>query len=159
MIPTRLPPREVHIWWADRRAASTAMESLLDDVERARLSSYRRREDRELFLVACALAKVAIGGYVDRRAADIRFVRTCSSCGKPHGKPRLDEASGSAIEFSVSHSGDRTVVALAMGTPVGVDVERIDRRLDVGDVAAATLSRRETVAPRARSHRTVRNAD
>jgi len=45
----------------------------------------------------------------------------------PRGKPRLSEpAAARHLEFNLTHSEDRVLVALALGFPVGVDIERID---------------------------------
>jgi 4'-phosphopantetheinyl transferase len=51
----------VHVWWARRLDASDRQAGLLDDTERQRWAAYRRDEDRERFLVGCALAKTVLG--------------------------------------------------------------------------------------------------
>lgn len=43
-----------------------------------------------------------------------------------HGKPRLARGD---LEFNLSHSGAHALLALARGTPVGVDLERRERRV------------------------------
>jgi 4'-phosphopantetheinyl transferase len=113
-----------HVWWAQRQAASPDLADLLDDTERLRWAAYRRAEDRERFLVGCALAKTVLAAYAGQRPADVRFDRTCRECAQPHGKPVL--ASG-GFEHSVTHSGDLIAVAVARD-PVGVDVEQLDGR-------------------------------
>jgi 4'-phosphopantetheinyl transferase len=125
------------VWWAARADAASELEALLDDVERERRSAYRREEDRDRFLVGCALAKVALGRYLGRPPETIRVTRTCPTCGKPHGKPALP---GSGIELSLSHSGDVVVVALA-AAPVGVDVEAVaGARFDVDELRRLAFS-------------------
>jgi 4'-phosphopantetheinyl transferase len=110
------------VWWARRQDASSPLTGLLDETERRRLAAYRREEDRDRFLVGCALAKTVIAGYIGRRAQDVRFDRTCRRCGEPHGKPSAD-----GLEHSVSHSGDLVAVAVAR-SPLGVDVEQAEGR-------------------------------
>jgi 4'-phosphopantetheinyl transferase len=140
------PPPEAgtaHVWWARRQDAVPALERLLDEAERGRLAAYRREEDRDRFLAGCALAKAALGGYLGREPGSIRLDRTCPRCGRPHGKPRLvdTEAAGTGrLELSVSHAGDLVVVAVAAGTPVGVDVEPLDRRLRPAELARVALA-------------------
>jgi 4'-phosphopantetheinyl transferase len=114
-----------HVWWARRQDASARHTGFLDDTERQRLAAYRRAEDRDRFLVGCALAKTVLAGYAGQRPGDVRFDRTCGHCGQPHGKP---VAKGAELEHSVSHSGDLVAVAVAR-TPVGVDVEQLDGRV------------------------------
>ena len=120
-----LPPDGIaDVWWARRQDASDRHAGLLDAAERRRWAAYRRDEDRARFLIGCALAKTALARYTGRRPADVRFDRTCSQCGEPHGKPVL---LGGGVEHSVAHSGDLIAVAVAR-TPVGVDVEQLDGR-------------------------------
>jgi 4'-phosphopantetheinyl transferase len=113
-----------HVWWARRQDASDRHAGLLDDTEHQRWAAYRRSADRERFLVGCALAKTVLAGYAGQRPAGLSFDRTCRQCGQPHGKPVVK---GSEFEHSVTHSGDLVAVAVAR-TPVGVDVEQLDRR-------------------------------
>jgi 4'-phosphopantetheinyl transferase len=124
-----------HVWWGRRRDATPRLAGVLDQAERQRWTSYRRDEDRERFLVGCALAKTVIAAYAGLRPEQVSFDRTCSRCGKPHGKPAARDLD---LEHSVAHSGD--VVAVAVATsPVGVDVERLEgraRRPGGGDLAA-----------------------
>ena len=114
---------------------------MLDEVERERLAGYRREEDRQRFLVGCALAKAAVAACAGTSAADISFDRTCADCAKPHGKPRVI---GSDLELSVSHSGDRVAVAVIPGRPVGVDVERVRETHDRDSLARYVMAESET---------------
>jgi 4'-phosphopantetheinyl transferase len=121
---TGLDPGIADVWWARRQDASARHAALLDETERQRWAAFRGDEDRDRFLVGCALAKIVLAGYAGRRPADISFDRTCGECGKPHGKPVVR---GGDLQHSVAHSGDLVAVAVA-GTPVGVDVEQLDGR-------------------------------
>ena len=119
-----LPDGTADVWWARSKDASDRLAFLLDETERRRWAAYRRVEDRERFLVGCALAKAALARYTGRRPADVRLDRTCPRCGEPHGKPVI---AGGGPGHSVAHSGDLIVVAVA-GTPIGVDVEQAGER-------------------------------
>ena len=128
--PGPLPDGTADVWWARRQDASARHAGLLDETEQQRWAAYRRDEDRERFLVGCALAKTALAAYTGQRPADVRFDRTCGECGKPHGKPALahgQPGAGGDLQHSVAHSGDLVVVAVARA-PVGVDVEQLDGR-------------------------------
>src|ERR1700730_7006082 len=113
-----------HVWWARRQDASARLAGLLDETEQRRWAAYRREEDRDRFVVGCALAKTARAGSAGQRPADVHFARPCRSCGQPHGKPA---ARGSDLGHSVTHSGDLVAVAVARA-PVGVDVEQLEGR-------------------------------
>jgi 4'-phosphopantetheinyl transferase len=114
-----------HVWWARRQDASPHLEALLDDTERGRHDAYRREEDRQRFLVGCALAKTVIAAQLNRFPREVTLDRACTECAKPHGKPRV---TGTDLELSISHSGDRIAVATATVTAVGVDVEQLAGR-------------------------------
>lgn len=70
---------------------------------------------------------------------DVRLDSACARCGEPHGKPRV--AHPGAPEVSISHAGDRVLVAVSMAGPVGVDVEAAESKADVSELAP-TSSRR-----------------
>lgn len=113
---------ECHVWWASPADWRPELEALLEDPERSRLGTFRRRRDRERFVVGAALARTMVADYAGVAHVEIGLDRTCAECGGPHGKPRV-VGCRAAPQLSVSHSGDRVVVALALGKPVGVDVE------------------------------------
>jgi 4'-phosphopantetheinyl transferase len=71
---------------------------------------------RNRFIVARGAVRRILGHCTARDAGALTIVRT------EHGKPRLD--GGPALEFSVSHSRDIAVVAIA-ALPLGVDVEHL----------------------------------
>ena len=117
----------VQVWWAGPGDARPGHLDLLDADELDRHGALRRAEDRDRFVVGCALTKLAAAAQLGINPAAVRLRRTCDDCGKPHGKPRLP---GTGLELSLSHSGGIVVLAVARETPVGIDVERVDRRLD-----------------------------
>ena len=63
----------------------------------------------------------------------------------PHGKPFLVAEGGATIEFNVSHSTGRGLIALAH-RPVGVDIEFLGRRADLDLVAKGVLTAAERAA-------------
>lgn len=126
------------MWWARPGDVRPWHVDLLDAAEQARRDRLRRRIDRDRFTVACALLRSAAGAHLQCAPCDVPLIRTCPSCGQPHGKPRLPEPDG--LELSVSHSGDRVVVALSQDAPVGVDVEEVARLRDPDGVASHVLA-------------------
>lgn len=97
---------------------------LLDRTEQGRRAALRRPEDRARFTLATAVLKLAAGQRLGRPAGEVAVDRTCADCGRPHGRPSLP---GHPLAVSISHSGDRVLVALSAGAPVGVDVEQLSR--------------------------------
>ncbi|MEU1037895.1 4'-phosphopantetheinyl transferase family protein [Streptomyces sp. NPDC005551] len=103
----------------DERALRRARE-LLDAEERARARAFRRDRDRDAYVVAHAALRSVLSVLLGIRAEALPLMREpCAGCGGPHGRPALRTA---GVHFSLSHSGDLVMVALAPA-PVGVDVE------------------------------------
>jgi len=73
-----------------------------------------QRSDR-----AEAALRIALGMYLDRSPESLAFALG------PGGKPELTGPAGRDVHFSLSHSGDRCVIAVSAEGPVGVDVEEI----------------------------------
>ncbi|MET8832464.1 hypothetical protein ABZV78_00905 [Micromonospora sp. NPDC004540] len=118
-------------------AAHVGLLKVLDDRERQRLDSIVPEADRARFLLGAALLRTVAGSMLDLPADAVTVDRTCSQCGRWHGRPRLP---GTVLEMSVSHSGAVvTVAALPGGGRVGVDVERIGDR-PVREVVAWTIA-------------------
>ncbi len=116
---------------------------VLDGEERARGMRFMRTDDRLRYASAHALARHVLGGHLRIDPAAIRFEAVCTRCGGPHGKPVV-RGSADRVSFSLSHSGDRVVVAATCGIPVGVDVERESaaaRALETSELVLATNER------------------
>ncbi|WP_163513643.1 4'-phosphopantetheinyl transferase family protein [Fodinicola acaciae] len=130
--------RGTEIWWASATDAADRLLTLLPAAERDRHRAFVRQSDRDLYLTAHALTRLLVGDRLGVAPDQIVFDRTCH-CGADHGKPRLP---GTGLETSLSHSGKRVAVALAP-EPVGVDVERVDRSIDIGSLSSVALSEAE----------------
>jgi 4'-phosphopantetheinyl transferase len=92
-----------------------ALANLLTIPERVRADRYRFSDDRRRSIVARAAARRLLGRYLGSDPARLIIDE------EEFGKPVLRERE---IEFNASHSGDLIALAIARGTPVGVDVER-----------------------------------
>ena len=121
---------ECHVWWAALGQCAGWHAGLLDATESVRHRSYRRAADRDRFTVGVALTRLVLGAHLGIPPASVSLDRTCAYCGRAHGRPRL--ATGAAVDFSVSHSGDVIGLAIARSSDgsatrlVGLDVELID---------------------------------
>ncbi len=99
-------------------------------MERLRLPA-----DRARFVTAWTLARHVLSRTVGRAPVDLVFTRECVLCGHPsHGKPRLLD---STVDFSLSHAGDRVLLAVSETLLVGVDIE--ERARPIGDLAGQIL--------------------
>lgn len=135
----------VDVWWVATSVAppDTALLPLLDAAERARFESYREPRAARMFLVGAALVRCLAARDVGSSPRSVVVDRTCLTCGKPHGRPTF--ADGEGLQVSVSHSGGLVGVAVARHD-VGLDVEALDRRVDLLPPAAEFLSPVELAA-------------
>jgi 4'-phosphopantetheinyl transferase len=138
-----LEPGTCHTWWARADDAYPGLLVLLDADEQERFIALRQPIDRNRFLVACSLTRLALASYLDLAPAMIRISRTCPTCRRPHGKPRLTPPAPAPIELSVSHSGNRIAVEFAWGRAVGVDVEQLRPDVPVDKLAWHVLTAQE----------------
>jgi 4'-phosphopantetheinyl transferase len=118
----------VDVWWFDTRAITVSGADLagLDCGERERAGSLLFPADRHRYQGAHVLLRQVLAGYSGASPGDLLFRREpCPRCGGPSGRPALLPVlpAGATPWFSLAHSGDMAVIAVA-GRPVGVDVER-----------------------------------
>jgi len=124
------------------------IQHLLSDDDRDRLDTLFDPADRNRFATGRALLRLAVSDLTGVAAWRVTFDATCSTCGRPHGRPVLTSASGpDELHLSVSHAGDRVVVAVSANGPVGVDVEPwASTRFDGFDQVALTAGERAELA-------------
>ncbi len=131
---------EVHVWAAglDRDASVIReMATLLDDEERDRASRFRRRVDRDRFIVSHGVLRRVLARYARKPAQSLRFRR--DRFGKPSLAHRTD------VSFNLAHAEGVALIAVTIGRPVGVDVERVtdlDDAFDVAEICFAPAERR-----------------
>ncbi|WP_433334099.1 4'-phosphopantetheinyl transferase family protein [Spirillospora sp. CA-294931] len=125
----------VTVWWATLGDVLPAHLSLLNGVERARRARYLREPDRDRFTLGVAITRLAVGGRMGVEPARLPINRDCPDCGEQHGPPTVVDGP----HLSVSHSGDRVVVAISPHGPVGVDVEADTGRIG-GEISRHLLA-------------------
>ena len=118
--------------------------SLLTNDEARRAARFVHFKDTALFVVGRALAKTMLSTYADVPPHDWCFEID------EHGRPNLAQRATGVpdLRFNLTHTAGLVACAVAVGREVGVDVERIDRRL-VHDIAERYFSEREAADLRA----------
>ena len=111
---------------------------LLDGEERDRAARFVFDEDRRRFITSHAVTRLVLANCLGCAAESLRFSRS------PFGKPRLVDPSQD-VRFSLSHAGERALLAIALGQDVGVDLEA-HRAIDVIEVARRFFGSREIEA-------------
>ena len=94
--------------------------ALLDEAEQARAARFVVAAVKRRFVLSHAALRLTLARRVGGDARDIRYGAIAN------GKPCLLRRPGCGhVEFNMSHSGDRVLIALSDDRPVGVDVEAL----------------------------------
>jgi 4'-phosphopantetheinyl transferase len=141
--------RSVEVWEIDLAAPVAQVDELfahLDDAEQAAAAA-RSGDHRRRYVVAHGAVREVLARYANVAPRAVEYSYECAVCGGPHGKPALV---GEACVFSLTHSADLALLAIAGEGAVGVDVERVDVRPHLESLARRVLSAQEHAAWRAR---------
>jgi 4'-phosphopantetheinyl transferase len=96
---------------------------VLSPDEQIRANRFRFERDRLHWSHARSALRSILALYASRPPEELDF-----TCGE-HGKPSL--ASGTGIEFNISHSRGWAMIAVTKRVPVGIDVEQIRDNVDM----------------------------
>lgn len=136
-----LDGRGAHVWLVDLDLSESAREALaplLTEEDRQRAAAFAFPELGARHLAAHGQMRRVLAAYAGRPAHGLKF-RT-----GPGGKPFLAPGDGPA--FNLSHSDGLGLLAVSQSAPVGADIERIRRSADLGEIARASFSARESLA-------------
>lgn len=132
---------EVHLWraWLD---GARGLEHTLSVDELQRAARFRSEVHRARFVAGRSVLRSILGLYLDKAPARLDFYSNW------YGKPFLCGPDG-RFSFNASSSGGLLVVAVALETEVGVDVELIDPALEFDDIVKRFFSAGEAEGLRA----------
>lgn len=139
-----LPLAAIHVWEFPLVVAESLFvefASLLSPDERERAARFHFERDARKFTVARGSARSILSAYVKQSSRDLQFSYS------HYGKPSI-AGSSSGFRFSVSHSGDFALVAVARDREVGVDIEKIREDVETDKLAERFFSAAERLAIR-----------
>jgi 4'-phosphopantetheinyl transferase len=112
--------------------------ALLTTAERQREARFMFEADRDAFLLAHALTNSTLAELTGASADALVFEVGA------HGRPELvQRRAGPRLRFNLSHTHGLVACALSFEHDVGVDVEHVDRRVGIAEVAPRVFSPRE----------------
>lgn len=129
-----------HLWrisLAVEEARLAELAALLAPAERERAGALRFPRLRDRFVVGRGLLRETLARYTGAAPGAVELVAGA------HGKPALAGEPAGGLRFSLSHSGDLMLIAVARGHDVGVDVERVGPVLGAGQIAASLFGAEE----------------
>jgi 4'-phosphopantetheinyl transferase len=137
---------QVHVWRARLDSANPCvgkLGSFLSEEEQTRAARFHFRRDQDRFVITRGLLRVILDRYLGVGPAQLEF------CYNAYGKPSLaPRCENEMLRFSVSHSRDLVIYAIACGRQVGVDVEYMHADIANEGVAAQFFSPAEVAALR-----------
>jgi 4'-phosphopantetheinyl transferase len=117
---------EIHVWRIDLSGNADppgALTNTLSEAEKARADRFLFEIDKRKFLLRRAAQRKIIAGYLRILPNAVAFSATTS------GQPILADERLENFKFSLSHSGDLALLAVAQGLCIGVDVQ-LERAFD-----------------------------
>ena len=140
-VPSTFDGPEVHISY--RATASLGPEAVeaalatLSTDERLRCESFHFAADRRDYASAHELLRRCLSMHGGRKPTDWRF--RLGRTAKPYIAPSSDDHTAS-LSFNLSHARGLVACAITRELPVGIDVERTDRSVDVNEISDACFS-------------------
>jgi len=140
----RLAPGDVHVWTSRTEPAQLGPNlpryiSVLSGSERERMQRFFFDRDRWAFAVAHGLVRFALSWCspgVDPTDWTFRP--------ESHGRPEIDwPMAARAVRFNISHSDGLIGCVVTRNADCGIDVERLNRRLNFELLARNVLTRSE----------------
>lgn len=109
--------------------------SILSEDEGERANRFRFPKDQRRFIVARGILRCLLAEYLEQDPRSIDIVYGL------WGKPCLAEEK--ALHFNLSHSNDYAMYAVTLNYEVGIDIEYIDKKLKIEDIALNIFSASE----------------
>jgi 4'-phosphopantetheinyl transferase len=138
--PTALvaPGPGIALWWCDLQASPARLrtcETHLSQAEQARASRFGMKRLRDRYVIGRGALRAILGRELGVDPAEVAIVR-----GK-RGRPEL--AGVPTLDFNISHTDSVAIVALVRHGRVGVDIERLDRVINVVGIVRKFLTDHE----------------
>lgn len=132
------PAAGVMLWWCTLAAPAArvrVLEGWLSAAEIDRADRFGTAVLRERYIVGRASLRGILGELLAMDPRDVPIVRG------ERGRPQLGLAV--ALDFNVSHTADVALIGATRDARIGVDVERLDREINVGGIARKFLTQTE----------------
>jgi len=131
---------EIHLWKIEHSTVTTpypVLYSLLNTEEQGRAERFVHDTHRRAFVMNRAALKLILTRY----CADTRNPQNIVFSYNNYGKPSLPDRP--ELQFNISHSADKALVAVSWNQTVGVDCEAIDKSISVHRIARSQFSAAE----------------
>ncbi|MCW8905667.1 MAG: 4'-phosphopantetheinyl transferase superfamily protein [Sedimenticola sp.] len=127
-MPEPPSPGEIDLWLIELDSAGNRGPDMLSEDEKLRAQKIVHDRDRGRFIAARRAIRSILSAYLGEAAESIRF-RTGE-----RGKPYLDFPI-TPLQFNLSHSCTRALLAISSDQAIGVDLERVQSRASLHRIA------------------------
>lgn len=111
------------------------LDAALSEDERARMARFRFERDRHNYRVAHAMVRALLAREVGGTTEALTFALG------PYGRPELVQGEGEKrLRFNLSHTHGLVACGLTFEREIGVDVEHVDRRVGIDELAGQVLA-------------------
>ena len=136
------PESETQLWWCEIAPDPERLEvfdHLLSHAERARAARFGDRRLRDRYVMGRGSLRSILASALGCDAASVEIERG------HRGRPQI--AGALAFDFNISHTAGVAIVGITRIGRIGVDVERLDRAINVAGIARKfmTSNERETI--------------
>jgi 4'-phosphopantetheinyl transferase len=143
-IPTlELKPREIHLYFAFPDEIQdvdllSAYKQLMTPDEQAQQQRFHFAKHRHQYLITRALVRTTLSRYADIEPHQWRFSKN------DYGRPEIVPQKGiPPLRFNLSHTDSLIVCAVVLKQDIGVDVENMERKGAMVDIADRFFSQNE----------------
>ena len=137
LAPLSLNAQEVYISTCqlddDSDIALMGAWDVLSSEEITRAKRFRFMRDCSRYVRGRAFLRHRLGTAIGQHPARVALTQVAN------GKPFLDET----LHFNLSHSDGLAVLAISASGPVGIDLEFIDRRVDISGLVRSCFTKEE----------------
>jgi 4'-phosphopantetheinyl transferase len=145
--PPSLAACEIHLWRLALDLSPERMHAFAETLsadERRQLDGIHPAEGKASFCICRGSLRMLLGRYTGILPGRIRLTKGAL------GKPSLDQSAFTTdLQFSVSHSDQVALIALAMGQSLGVDVQGFRAAAGIADIQRSFFSSQERESIRA----------
>ncbi len=137
----KIDENQVHIWYInieDYLDRIADFYSLLNENERLRAKRFKFKKDHDCFVVSHSVLRILIGKYLNCLPKIICF--NANEYGKPFV---LFNQKPTPLEFNLSHSHERALIAITEHHAIGADIERMNHRLAGDEIVERFFSEHE----------------
>ena len=141
--PLTSPESATQLWWCDIAPVAERLvvfEGLLSRAEQGRAARFGNRSLRDRYVMGRGTLRTILASVLGCDAELVEIERG------HRGRPQL--AGTPPFDFNISHTAGVAIVGITRIGRIGVDVERLDRVINVSGIARKFMTRdeRETIA-------------